>query len=956
MRKIMAAGLLSWLALNCLANDSTANNDAMIAANAQPSTGLLRVPNRQLRRLTDTTLVIEYYESFALLKGTVAELEAIKTQLLGAEILEGGYQLALPSDSLASDPQLRQPWDRNQRSEFAPEEVYLVQFHGPSKSQWLAQLSAQGVEAFQYIHPYTYLVWNRSGQLAQAARGLNSVRWVGEYPRSAKLAFEPPARADASTLWRVVAYRGAKLARAALEGAGAQVQDSAAIDAVMENWIINAPLESLAAIAELPGVLSVQDVPTNGGNRGEIAAQQFAANVINNQPQLGYTDWLAGFGLNGTGVLLANVDSGLDQNHPDLISRIVPCISTTCVSATNSSHGTHTAGAMVANGATGTRDVRGFLRGLGAAPGAKIIEQTYPGFFNQAGGMLLLMRDSASNSAYLSSNSWGPSGLPRGYDAQTRQVDVGTRDTDPNLPGDQPLLFVVSIMNGNGGVSTQGTPDEAKNVLVVGSTHSQTSGGVPLATWQSVSANSGHGPALDGRIIPHVLAPGCSTDSTEQGGTFSLKCGTSMASPLVSGGLGVFLEGYKNRNQNRLPSPELAKAYAAASSADLFGGLDADNVALSRRPNAKQGFGALRLNAMLEQLDNTVFIDRPVVFTEAGQSQKIRLSIKDSTKPVKLMLAYTDAPGAGTCASSTCTTPAWVNDLDLQVRLDTQLWLGNVFGADGNSQVGGSADQRNNLELVALPAGLSGTMEVDVFAANIAGDALPNSAGVLQQDYALVCVNCKIAQSFTVSQASSTETSVCARSAVSPPAVTFNVITDAGFSNTLTASLQTPLPQGFALSVSPTSFIAPASLSVSGTIDSTAQSGLQVVTLRIANGADESLRTFNYRVSVAAPAVPGALALLPGVSPLLPNFSWAVQSGATGFELQISRTADFANPASIELAGALTQWQPEIALSAETSYFWRMRAIGVCGSSSYSAGQALNTGTSGVLVNGFEEY
>lgn len=958
MRKIAIVFSLSCLALSCPATDLSATSGAIVATDLQQATSLLRVPNHQLRRLINTSQVIEYYESFALLKGTGAQLQAIEAQLLGAQILEAGYQLALPGDRSAADPQLRQPWDRNQRAEFAAGEVYLLQFHGPSKAQWLSRLSERGVDAFQYIHPYTYLVWNRSGQLADAARGLNSVRWVGEYPSSAKLAFDPPARVEASTAWRVVAYRGAKLAAAALENVGARVQEVAATDAVMENWIVNAPLAALTAIAALPGVLSVQDLPTNGGNRGEIAAQQFAANVVNNQPQLGYIDWLAGFGLNGSNVVLANVDGGLDQNHPDLAGRVLPCVSSTCVASTSSSHGTHTAGAMVANGASGTRDVRGFLRGLGAAPGAKIIEQAYPGFFNQAGGMLLLMRESASNSAYLSSNSWGPSSTPRGYDAQTRQVDVGTRDTDPNLPGDQPLLFVVSIMNGNGGVSSQGTPDEAKNVLVVGSTHSQNSAGVPLATWQSVSGNSGHGPALDGRIIPHVLAPGCSTDSLAQGAGYGFLCGTSMASPMVSGGLGVFVEGYKNRNQNRLPSPELAKAYAVASSTDLFGGLDADNIALTRRPNATQGFGALRLNAMLAQIDNTVFIDRPVVFTEAGQSRTVRLSIKDPTKPVKLMLAYTDAPGAGTCASSTCTTPAWVNDLNLQVRLNNQLWLGNVFGSDGYSQIGGSADQRNNLELVALPASTAGTLEVDVFAANIAGDALPNSIGSLQQDYALVCVNCKIAQNFSVSASPSIETRVCARNGGSElPNVAFTVTAEAGFSDALTASLQTPWPQGFALSVSPTNVTAPANLSVSGTVDSSAQSGLQAVTLRIASGTgDDVLRIFNYRVALNNPAAPSALALVSGVSITRPIFSWAVQPDATGFELQISRTADFLSPATIELPGSLAQWQPEIALRAETAYFWRIRALGPCGASNYSSGQPFNTGTSGILVDGFEDY
>src|SRR5690606_40166637 len=66
--------------------------------------------------------------------------------------------------------------------------------------------------------------------------------------------------------------------------------------------------------------------------------------------------------------------------------------------------------------------------------------------------------------------SWGPGGSPRGYDQDTLQVDIGARDADPERPGNQALTYVLSFMNGRGGRSSQGTPDEAKNVFTIGST------------------------------------------------------------------------------------------------------------------------------------------------------------------------------------------------------------------------------------------------------------------------------------------------------------------------------------------------------------------------------------------------------------------------------------------------------------------------------------------------------
>ena len=49
-------------------------------------------------------------------------------------------------------------------------------------------------------------------------------------------------------------------------------------------------------------------------------------------------------------------------------------------------------------------------------------------------------------------------------------VDFGVRDADPYFPGNQPLTYVQAINNGDGGTSTQGVPDEAKNIFAIGST------------------------------------------------------------------------------------------------------------------------------------------------------------------------------------------------------------------------------------------------------------------------------------------------------------------------------------------------------------------------------------------------------------------------------------------------------------------------------------------------------
>lgn len=614
----------------------------------------------------------------------------------------------------------------------------LLEMRGPTHDVWLQSLRSEHVEVLQFIAPYYYLVWARPEAL-QRAQGIVAVQGAALFPHAAKLGASVAALAGGSAQLKALLYRGAQLDSAAFTRVGATLIERAPIDKVFEEALISVDLSKLSALSALPGVYVLHAVASDGGLRGEASNQQLAANVgPDNLPVLGYSAWLRLRQADGFGIVIANVDGGVQESHPDLISRMLPCVGLTCGNTTQSSHGTHTAGTMVADGASNVRDARGFLRGLGVAPGAKLVEQlSYP-FYTQAGGMLLLMRESAQNGALLSGNSWGPAGSPRGYDGDTRQVDVGTRDSDPQRPGDQPLTYVLSIMNGNGGLSSQGTPDEAKNVISVGSTRAQLNSGMGDVHWQSISMNSAHGPALDGRQLPHLVAPGCSQESTSMNNSYELKCGTSMASPHIAGALALFAERYRN-NFKSLPSAALSKAALIASTHDLHGRNDADGVPLAHRPDSKQGWGRFRLDLLLDATPK-FYVDQNKVFDATGQTQTYQLAPALPGQAVRVFLSYTDAPGHGLAGS----LAAWNNDLDLEVATNGQLYKGNVFDADGLSTTGGTSDGKNNTEGVVLPAALLGTsLTLTVHARNISSDALPNAGDSTDQDFALVCVNCR---------------------------------------------------------------------------------------------------------------------------------------------------------------------------------------------------------------------
>jgi len=90
---------------------------------------------------------------------------------------------------------------------------------------------------------------------------------------------------------------------------------------------------------------------------------------------------------------------------------------------------------MAGDGSSGVLDGLNFLRGLGVAPGAQLVEQLYNPWHTQPDGMLLLMRESLSNGAFLSGNSWGPSGTPKGTTATRCRWTPACADADPNTPG-----------------------------------------------------------------------------------------------------------------------------------------------------------------------------------------------------------------------------------------------------------------------------------------------------------------------------------------------------------------------------------------------------------------------------------------------------------------------------------------------------------------------------------------
>ncbi len=199
------------------------------------------------------------------------------------------------------------------------------------------------------------------------------------------------------------------------------------------------------------------------------------------------------------------------------------------------------------------------------------------------------------------------------------------------------------------------------------------------------------------------------------------------------------------------PASMTLTAQMSFTGSPLTVGFDCLDGTVAAIPNNDQGWGRISLDNIVFQTPNSdrgprLFLDQRHAFTANGQSHTWRIQPVDTTRPLRVTLVWTDAPGV-----VLDNTPL-VNDLDLEVRAvggAATLWRGNDF-ANGFSTVGGAADQVNNVECVYL-ANPTGLYEVTVRATTLTADARPPFGASAWQDYALVVENAAFAAANPVS-------------------------------------------------------------------------------------------------------------------------------------------------------------------------------------------------------------
>ncbi len=336
--------------------------------------------------------------------------------------------------------------------------------------------------------------------------------------------------------------------------------------------VVMAQPDSVAAIARLP---LAQEVEAYAPRRllNDLTRVQLgiSADTLTNTPNY--------LNLSGSNVTVSLNDSGVDSSHLDFTggSGQVRLRGSVGSLQDPNGHGTHVAGIIAGNGAdsgTVTNNVPGSI-----IPGADFRgKATNAMLFVQSLDLVLgpyvsdaeLQQNASVNlgpTNLISNNSWGYGGAS--YDMHAASYDAATRDAQPSVKGEQPLLFVFASGDGGNGDDTgvdgqAGTitsPATAKNVITVGASDSpryitnevsydghttnevfyDSTDSSNLVAYFSGCGNVGVGVEGNyGRFKPDVVAPG----------VFIVSC---RASNYVDPTNEVYVTEYSVTNQTALP-------------------------------------------------------------------------------------------------------------------------------------------------------------------------------------------------------------------------------------------------------------------------------------------------------------------------------------------------------------------------------------------------------------------
>lgn len=295
------------------------------------------------------------------------------------------------------------------------------------------------------------------------------------------------------------------------------------------------------------------------------------------------------FGVDGTGINVSVVDTGVDADHPDFGDRVVleeNFVDDEETTDDLQGHGTHVAGTVAGDGTESAGTY------VGVAPGANVLDMRAC----DADGSCTLSAlvdavDSAVDSGadVLSMSLGGPLEPDNPLnDAVETAVDSG-------------VVAITSAGNSGPGFETVTAPGNSERAIAVGADDT-----LDRAYEEDVAQFSSRGPTAEFALKPAVTAPGVLINATgsQDAGEFpyTTKSGTSMSAPHVSGLVALMLEDDPDMTPAEVRSALVTTADRLETAAAFNDDLDAD----------VYSSGAGQVNAT-RALDPSVFVDRPQI-------------------------------------------------------------------------------------------------------------------------------------------------------------------------------------------------------------------------------------------------------------------------------------------------------------------------------------------------------
>ncbi|MFE7329321.1 S8 family serine peptidase [Streptomyces sp. NPDC057565] len=322
--------------------------------------------------------------------------------------------------------------------------------------------------------------------------------------------------------------------------------------------------------------------------------------------------WAAGY--DGKGTKVAVLDTGVDAEHPDLVSRVAAAENFTDSKTTDDrqGHGTHTASTVGGSGAASDG------RKKGVAPGASLLI-----------GKVL-------NDQGYGLDSWIIAGMQWAVDQQADVVSMSLGNprigdcTDPmaqatkQLSQNKHTLFVIAAGNSGSSTETVSSPGCVPSVLTVGAVDRD-----DTTAWFS-----SRGPvAVTHTLKPEIAAPGVDISAASAGGrgvyAYRTMSGTSMATPHVAGAAAVVRQAHPDWTAQQIKAALVSSARTGGkvAEADQTGGgvLDVFG-AVNQKVLSAPAVQAGSYNWPQDAADRTTV---QVPFTNSGDSD-LTLSLKVS--------------------------------------------------------------------------------------------------------------------------------------------------------------------------------------------------------------------------------------------------------------------------------------------------------------------------------------